>query len=142
MRLAATAFILTLLACGQANAQDAQLGRLSWSAFHCASLASQANEPEEQERLFSLGYQSGLTFIEAVRAGHISDDDLRATVPVGFLMGMRGPTPDFMLGRIYEAAVGEAYDDVSEDSVNSLDAETRRFFATNLFQRNNCVLLR
>lgn len=142
MRLGIVAAALAAIIPTSATAEDAQLGRLSWSAFHCSSLASQSDQTEEQERLFSLGYESGRQFIAALQGGRISRQDADANVPIGFLFGLAGPSPDFMLGRIYEAAADEAYRDVSELSEGSPDPAVRRITASNLFQQSNCALLR
>jgi hypothetical protein len=142
MRLTATAFITTALACGPAHAQEAQLGRLSWAAFYCATLAGQANEQSEQERLFILGYQSGLSFINALQEGRVTEEQTDATVPLIVMLSLSGPTPDFMLGRVYEAAAEKAYDDVSGELDQILGPEMRRSVAMGLFESNNCILLR
>lgn len=142
MRLIATACIMTALACGPANAQEAQLGHLSWAAFYCATLAGQANEQSEQERLFILGYQSGLSFVDALQEGRVTEEQIDATVPLVVMLSLSGPTPDFMLGRLYEAAAEKAYDDVSGEFERVISPEIRRSVAMGLFSSNNCILLR
>lgn len=144
MRLAAHSLALIALLSSPASAQEAHLGRLSWSAFHCSSLASQSAQADEQQRLFQVGYESGLRYIEAVRAGRVTEEQVRSETPIGFSLGLGGPSPDFMLGRIYETAADKAYDDVTEQisTPNAFDAEIRQVVAGNLFQQSNCTLLR
>jgi len=66
----------------------------------------------EKERLFKFGYEQGKTFISAYQAGKIEQLDLNRGVPVGILYRLDGPTPDFMLGQIYESVRAEALRDV------------------------------
>lgn len=119
----------------------AALSRRSWSAFECSALALIAGNTNEQRRLFTLGYESGKEFIEAVRAGKVEDHHARQHAPIGMLLKMEGPTADFMLGRIWEAAfknaTKEAYDSYAKYSNESL----RTQIARSEFERQNCALL-
>jgi hypothetical protein len=38
----------------------------------------------------------------------MTDDEIRSKVPIAIIGAMAGPTPDFVLGRIYETALPEA----------------------------------
>lgn len=146
----------TLLACVlaalPAYAQSkADLGRKSWSAFECSVLAELAGKRSEQERLFTVGLTSGREFIEALRNGEIQENDVRSSVPLLMLMRLGGPSTDFMIGRIYEAAVGTAYDDIVKKGDNGLelpiekwrmDDELKKMRADLLYLRGNCSLIR
>ena len=100
------------------------MGRVSWSAFECSSLASVMNEGKEQERLFALGYQQGKAFIDALQKNRIELKDRNEQVPSGFLLLLQGPTPDFVLGRVFESAQENALKDVfTPDSITSKDLQ-------------------
>jgi len=58
----------------QTSKQHALLGQKAWAAFECASLASHAKKPDEVERLFKLGMDSGRAFLEALRNGKITKE--------------------------------------------------------------------
>ena len=117
------------------------MARVSWSAFECSSLASVMNDPKEQHRLFTLGYQQGKAFIEAVRVNLIDQKDRSEQVPSGFIMLLQGPTPDFVLGRAFESAQENALKDViTPDTVTSKDLQAT--LARSKFSKQNCGVLR
>ena len=133
-----------LLACGSATAQEsddyARMSRVSWAAFECAAFSSVLNEPKEQERLFRLGYDKGKEFLEALQAGRIKGEDLYSISPSGFLMLAQGPTPDFILGRVFESAQENALKDVIT-SETVLEDELKKSIASRKYQEGNCEVL-
>jgi hypothetical protein len=75
----------TLAACTTVlNAADekAQLGRIMWSAFQCSAYAELSENKNEQERLFLVGLNAGRAFLEAMKAGQISEQATRDEVPI------------------------------------------------------------
>jgi hypothetical protein len=105
---------------------------------------------KEYERLFELGYRAGTVFLDGVRTKTISEAEIKEA-PVGVLWHMTGPTTDFMIGRIFEAATNDAFDQVvKEDSAGVpifdpskwADDELRTIRAKNKFQSSNCTLVR
>ncbi len=91
---------------------------LSWTAFECSVLAEQKEDPVEAERLFMLGYDEGMEFLRAIeRATEAEEPTLIVLLnaPLGFVRRMSGPTNDFRLGRIYEAAIEAVFDKVFTD---------------------------
>ncbi len=132
---------LSAFAATETSKDLATLGRTTWSAFACSSLASESNNSNEQERLFKLGYKQGGRFIAALKSGKIKKADLDTSVPVTVLMLLEGPTPDFMLGRIYEAAQESALKDVYKDDDHKASKELRALAAGNKFASGNCELI-
>lgn len=133
--------VVALVAAFQASAQEsadyAKMGRAAWAAFECSSLA---DKPNEQERLFHFGYEQGKKFIDAVQAKRITPEDLDSIVPSGVLMLAQGPTPDFILGRVFESAQHNALKDViTSDSV--LDKDLRQTLASRKYTAANCEIL-
>lgn len=76
--------------------------RLSWNALQCSVIGEIAKNEGEQERLFSLGYESGLKFLKAYRSSDQAYEQFGKYAPAGFLVLMRGPSDDFIMGRIFE----------------------------------------
>jgi hypothetical protein len=68
---------------------NGDLGRLTWSAFTCATYAEIANKTSKQARLFELAVNSGRKFLEGLDNGTITPDD-RREAPTGVLMMMQG----------------------------------------------------
>lgn len=119
----------------------AQMAKATWSAFECSSLASKLKKPSEQERLFKFGYSHGKAFIAALQTGKIKSEDLSANAPVGVLLLLEGPTPDFMLGRIYESAQDNALKDVYRVGDHFNSDEEQELAASNKFASSNCQLI-
>ncbi len=144
--------IVGAIACANtagASEADAKAARVMWSAFECSRFAGMAGMPEEVERLFTVGLQAGRQFMAAVEAGTISNDEAKAVVPLGVSLLMSGPSNDFVIGRIYESAIGLAFDSVvkedsaglplpTEEWVNDRELETS--IAKNRYLKSNCAV--
>ena len=139
------ALVLVLLLQVPAVAQDsvayAKMAKATWSAFECSSLAATLKKSSEQERLFRFGYEQGKTFIAALQAGKIERTDLSSNAPIGLLWLLEGPTPDFMLGRIYESAQDNALKDVYRTGENATSEADQQLIASNKFTSANCQLI-
>lgn len=94
---------LGMPAIAQDSNEYARLARASWSAFECSSLASKIAKADEQKRLFLFGYEQGKKFISAIQSGKIEQADLAKEAPTIMLLLLQEPSPDFMLGRMFEA---------------------------------------
>lgn len=117
------------------------MGLETWAAFECSSLAAHLKNNTQQERLFLHGYEQGQAFISAVRAGKVERQEMRSVVPIGLVLLLEGPTPDFMLGRIYENAQDNALKDVygPVGELPSPEIQARR--AESKFLKANCALI-
>ena len=94
----------TTLVWAESSKDNARRGKAVWSAFECAALANTVELPEERIRLFTFGYGQGQKFIAAWEAAKIQDVDVRKEVPMVVMWLLDGPSPDFVLGRLYERA--------------------------------------
>lgn len=139
--VAAYCAFLPATAIAESSKEYAIMANATWSAFECSSLASENNKPKEQERLFWFGYKQGNKFITAMKAGKIKKKDLDAEVPTIMLLLLEGPTPDFMLGRMFESAQNLALKDVYKDGKHSVSKEARAMAAENKFTASNCHLI-
>jgi hypothetical protein len=149
---AVTAVFLTCLI-GEALADNskAQLSRRAFAAFECAAYAELAGNHGEQQRLFEVGIGASREFVDALLKGQISKADILTVVPVAISNVASGPSADFIVGRIYDAVTGAAYDKVVKDDSEGVplpvdkwltDSAVRKPVATAKFDKGNCVLLK
>lgn len=134
-------FLFAPLSIAQSSREYAVMSRSAWSSFECSALAAQFGDTKEQERLFLHGYNEGKVFIAAVQARKVDQRDLSAEMP--WLMGLllEGPTPDFMLGRIYEAAQDAALKPVLSSASGSNPDDLKRTLARSEYDKKNCRLI-
>ena len=127
--------------------EKARLARTMWAAFECATLAEMSGDGQEQARLFEVGLKAGRGFLEAVSKNEIPTV---VAVPVGVRLRLQGPSPDFILGRLYEAAADDAFDEIVkmengtplEPSKWINDPALRKQKAANRYTQGNCLLLK
>ena len=125
----------------KASKDLAKLSPLAYAAFECHHFALMAKDQKLAEKLFNLGYRSGLEFLEAVKAKKIKEEDLRAEVPIGFKWVAEGPSNDFIMGRLYESSSRDSEKVRSEQP--GADADTWVMLARNeLITRNAELLVR
>lgn len=141
---------LSSIALSQEDDNPTNRGRLMWSAFACATFAEMSGETQEQERLFDVGYSVGQSFLADIENETVSESEFQAA-PVGVLLVIGGPSAEFILGRIYENAVGDAFDSVVKEDGNDLpilnpadwaNEELRAIRAENKYLTSNCELIR
>jgi hypothetical protein len=163
MKLLTVAVLLIFVGCCQVDALRQRTEQpvsgdtavLSWAAFECSMFAEMSGQPQqEHERLFKLGYDEGKRFLEAARAGAISESEIRAKAPIGFTMNASGPTVDFALGRIYSVISEDAYASIVKEDASGIPlppdkwltgndyAEVRKTRAGNHYRNGNCALLK
>jgi hypothetical protein len=122
----------------QTSEEYAAMGQKLWASFECGALAEYADKTEESGRLYKLGYDQGKTLLDALRAGKI-DEQARGKLPIPVLFMLDGgPNVDFILGRIFESAMQNTSQQLSEATNNR---ETRKIIATQNFAKRNCGLL-
>lgn len=151
LTVAILAFASQALLVERASAEGKpNLARVMWSAFSCATYAEMSGNKHDQARLFEVGYKAGRTFVDGVRNKTIPDTEAK-DAPIGVLMLMSGPTTDFVIGRIFEAAMGDAYDEVVKEDSAGLpildpskwaDGKLKVIRAKNKYQSSNCTLIR
>ena len=104
----------------------------------------------ENDRLVDLGLKAGRGFLEAVKNKEIPEDVINREVPFVVLTMLQGPSLDFILGQVYEAATTNAADEVMkreggkqlEPSQWISDKAILKQKAANLFRDRNCALLK
>lgn len=137
----AISFFLANPAMAESSKEYAIMGKGTWSAFECSALAEKSKNPKEQERLFKYGYAQGLKFIEAIQQNKVKREDLSSESPLGMLLLLQGPTPDFMLGRVFEGALDSALKDVYTTGEQFNTEEMQETIAENKFWKQNCQLI-
>lgn len=101
--LIAPALVLGLLpGTATASVEDAKAARVMFTAFECSAYAGMMTDDARRKQLVDVGVAAGRQFLVALAAGEISEDDLRQHAP--FLMGidLDQPSPDFMIGRMFQ----------------------------------------
>lgn len=139
--LMATSALYPSIGFSQSSPEYAQMATAAWSAFECSSLASKAGNPAEQERLFFYGYNQGRSFISALQEQKIEQEDISREVPIIMLLLLQGPSDDFMLGRVYEAAQESALEGIYVQDNIHFNADEQKLNAENKFRRQNCGLI-
>lgn len=129
-------YVISTAANAITSKEYAILGKATWSSFECSSLASEMKNVKEQTRLFEAGYTNGLTFIGALKTGKINNNDLSNEVPIVVISLLQGPTPDFILGRIYENA-----QDAALKGIDGNDKKFNEILVENKFDKLNCRLI-
>jgi hypothetical protein len=135
---------VTLAACTTVlNAADekALLGRIMWSAFQCSAFAELSEYKSEQERLYLVGLNAGRAFLEAMKAGQISEQAAKDNVPINVLQRLEGPSNDSVISKIYAAATGDAYHDIVKKK-RSKWGPTQKQDARFAYTYQSCVLIR
>jgi hypothetical protein len=125
------------------NAADekALLGHIMWSAFECSAFAELAEDKNEQERLYLVGLNAGRTFLEAMKAGQISQQALNEAVPISVLQRLEGPSNEFVIGKIHAAATGFARDEIVR-AKKRMWGSNQKSEARSTYGYKNCFLIR
>ena len=124
------------------SSEYAAMGKAVSSAFECSALAGASNNLKEQERLFKYGYDQGLKFINAIQSGKVKKEDMVKSVPLLVVFRLEGPTPDFILGRIFESASSSALEDVYKSGeLYITDEKMQETIAKDKFWKQNCPLI-
>jgi len=137
---------VTVLAFARPSAADDPdryrlMAQSAWSAFQCSVLAEKAQHMAEQKRLFDFGYAQGMKFIAALQSGTTKPEDVAAAAPFSMLILVEGPSADFALGRIFEAALRGALEDVFTSAQAYDSAAMQESIATREFVKRNCRLI-
>jgi hypothetical protein len=144
MRLATLSFFLFVAWTGawaQSSSDYALMAKQAWAAFECSSLASVSDDTKEQERLFAYGFAQGKRFLAALRDKKIQQSDLSNIAPMGFLMAAQGPSPDFIMGRVFENAQENALKNVFAEDGKLHSKQQQKVIAEGRYNRANCRLL-
>lgn len=152
-------FLITIMICATlpfsslaSDNESAKSAKKAWSSFACSIYASYANKKEDSEALFKVGYREIHKFLKAVEAKEISEDEYKSNVPVGISFVLRGPTKDFIAGRIYETVSTDASDEIVKEDASGLpindpnkwnmDKAHQFLIANNKYSKSNCDFLK
>lgn len=144
LRLALTALVINATPVkAETSLEYAKLGQKIFPAFLCSIAAGHAQKTEAQQRLFMVGYESGMVFLDALQQGKVKREDISKTVAVAVTLSLKGPSIDFMLGRVWETAASHYYDELKEncDSCAS-DEALRRIKGADNYRKQNCEFMK
>ena len=92
--------------------------------------------------MYLVGVNAGRAFLEAMKAGQISEQALREAVPINVLQRLEGPSNEVIIDKIYAAATGYARDYI-EKRWNILGwGPTQKQEAQSYYTNENCILIR
>ena len=151
-RFALTVSMLATASVGAyGESKAANSARIMWSSFACSTFAEMAGNQSEQLRLFTLGFNEGKKLLEGVLNKAIPQEVLK-DAPIGMTMRLGGPSADFMVGRIFEAATMDAYDEITKTDSQGLpitdpqkwnmDDELQKSIAETKYLQSNCAIIR
>lgn len=121
-----------------------------WSAFECVTYAEKAGYNDKAEHLFNTGFDAGKQFLSAVQAGTITEEEAKASIPIGVSLLLGGPSHDFIIGRVFESAMRSAFDDIITKDAQGLsldikdwinDPELETSIAKGKYLQANCDIL-
>lgn len=133
-------------------AEVGQLAANSWALLECGSIAWFAEDNKNAQSFFDRGLAKGKDFIEQAKARPGDRKAILDKVPMIMSMRLQGPSPDFMLGRVWEATL-----EYTDDELNGRDTwshqqrdpkaapvtgELRKATAAQRFRDRNCELLK
>lgn len=141
--------ILGICGCVGATAQTskeyAMMSRMTWSTYECERLGLIGGDLNEKQagQLFNYATEQGRSFVNALIANKVKQEDVDSIAPSGMLMVLRGPSVDFILGRVYVTVGDYVANDIlnPEKNAASFDSKLRKMRAKNEFQKRNCALI-
>lgn len=143
----------TILFFASAALASEELARKSVSMlakWQCATWAEMMGDEEKNVRLQRAGLEDGRKFVRAALSGEVTDEEANRNVPVIVLLTMQGYNEDFILGRLFEAIISDAYSDIVEKDERGLPLppseyniadEHKKILAEEKFHSSNCDIL-
>ena len=134
-----------------AAVEKARLARTLWSAFQCSTYAEMFGDTNEQSRLFDVGMKAGRAFLDAVNNKQIPPEVANREVPFGVITLLQGPTSDFILGRVFENAMRDAFDRIVKQDDHGFALEPSKWLNNKILRQSmaktkylsaNCVLVK
>jgi len=86
----------------------AQGGRRAWDAFQCAGFAAAMHDKEAFDGVFARGFSTAHLFLTALRKDRIKRAHFESEIPSPMRASLEGPSPDFVVGRLYQTALESA----------------------------------
>lgn len=150
MRIAVAAVALAVSASCSLAAEAGQLGKKAWNAWTCAFYAEKSGSPDIAERLFRVGLKAANLIADRQLSGDMSDDDFMA-IPSGFTRVLKGPSRDFIVGRMFEMTQETAHEvaflidpqTLRRKQTSEMPSEAEQVKILNALYRNeNCNAIR
>mgnify|MGYP006915206776 FL=1 len=99
-----------------------------------------SGQQDEANRLFLVGLRAGTKFLDAAKAGSITQEEAKRNVPLGVSLLLDGPSDDFVIGRIYESAINNAFDSVVKRDAQGLLLESNNWVSDPKLEVSNAKL--
>ena len=133
---------------GMGSLEYAKLGKKLFSVFECSHYAISSKNEMETRRLWELALKTGRIFVDAFRAGKITENDWKKNVPVVWGMLGKGPSTDFILGKYWQYMSDDIYEKMERDlsaggcKECKWDKDLRAMHMVKLFEDSNCALIK
>jgi len=136
-------WLVVLTACALAVTPAAadpriRLGAKLWSAFLCSQYADGAWNEKERDRLLALGLNAGREFVGAYLRNEIQYKQMIEEVPFHVTTQLKGPSVDFILGKIYQSASEWA---MMQRIADKVDIKYTKQWSEQKFKTSNCSFL-
>jgi hypothetical protein len=118
-------------------ASDAEIesfGDKMSAAFGCSTYAQVSQDQKEQQRLFQIGLKAARDYVEGLK----SREDLAKGETAAFI---RSVSTDFVVGQMYESVSTHAYDEIVNQTGQSLNASEAKTQAERSYRQSNCSLI-
>ena len=83
-------------------------GRRAWDAFQCAGFAAAMHDKEAFDGVFARGFSTAHLFLNALQKERIKLVHFESEIPSPMRASLEGPSPDFVVGRLYQTALESA----------------------------------
>ena len=83
-------------------------GRRAWDAFQCAGFAAAMHDKEAFDGVFARGFSTAHLFLDALQKERIKRAHFEREIPSPMRASLEGPSPDFIVGRVYQTALESA----------------------------------
>ena len=148
--LSIIAIIFTVFSTGnQVLAKTAgEKARLAFTHWQCLTFINNMTETDakpytdNRQKHFDKAHAYAKGMIKLIMKNNELGDDWGSTAPLFFQWSLWGPDEDFIVGRLYQASVDVANDDLYENSDGTYkDEYIRKNDANNLYRSQNCRYL-
>ena len=138
-----------LTAASHASAETAgEKARLAFTHWQCLTFIENMNDvdaelyTENRQKHFDKAHMYAKGMVRIISTTNTFGDDWGRTAPMFFRWSLWGPNEDFIVGRLYQASIDAAADDLYKNTDGTYkDEYIRKSDADNMYRSQNCMYL-